>query len=269
MAGYFDELNLAICSDMIKEKEIPLTIEVLSDNDNNEFLIHSKKEIRHILQTICTRSTRAAVYYNEGYNFALTMLLGVDEAGIWIDPPSRPRDSRNVLNSDRIIFVSAHNQAKVQFVSAEARQGSYNGRDAIFMALPERLLRLQRRDYFRLTSSPKNPLTCVIKPAQNHEDRKHEAAIMDISVGGVSLVYQETALELLPGKTYSNCEIELPNVGNIIATVQVRSAFDNTARAGRKMRRAGCAFVNPNGNVTNLLQRYVAQMQYQVATTRE
>lgn len=252
---------------MVKEKEIPLKIEVFSKNEDSEFLISSKNEIQNILHTIFVRRARAALYYNEGNSFVLTMLLDASEEGIWIDPPSNHLDNRNILNSNRIIFVSTHNQAKVQFVTNGAQQVIYDGREAIFISLPQKLLRLQRRDYYRLAAWPQNPLKCVFNPAQDQTNIKHEVTIMDISIGGIALVCQEVALELTPGSTYPNCEIELPGIGTLTATVQVKNTFEITSRSGDKIRRAGCVFVKPDGTATNLLQRYVAQMQRKEAAT--
>lgn len=250
---------------MVKEKEIPLKIEVFSNNEDNDFLIHAKNEIQYILRSVHERKTRAALYYNEGNSFVLTMLLAVSDEGIWIDPPSNPQDNRNILNSNRIIFVSTHNQAKVQFVVSVAHAVIYNGTDAIFISLPKKILRLQRRDYYRLAAWPQNPLKCVLKSVPDQKQNKHEVTIMDISIGGLALVCQENSLELTPGTTYTNCEIDLPEVGVLIATVQVKNAFEVTSRSGEKLRRAGCVFVNPNNNATSFLQRYVAYMQRQAA----
>ena len=255
------------CAGMVKEKEIPLKIEVFSNNEDSEFLIHSKNEIQQILRIIYERGTRAALYYNEGNSFVLTMLLAVSDEGIWIDPPSNPQDNRNILNSDRIIFVSTQNQAKVQFVASEASAVIFNGNDAIFIALPKKLLRLQRRDYYRLAAWPKNPLKCVFKHAPNQKHIKHEMTIMDISIGGLALICQETSLELTPGATYTNCEIDLPGVGVLLATVQVKNTFEITSRTGEKLRRAGCVFVNPDNSATSFLQRYVAFKQREDAAT--
>jgi c-di-GMP-binding flagellar brake protein YcgR len=251
---------------MAKEKEIPLKIEVFSNNEDNEFVIHSKKEIQNILRTIFERNTRAALYYNEGNSFVLTMLLDIGEAGIWIDPPSNPSDNRNILNSNKIIFVSTHNQAKVQFVIDSAQHVTYNGQNAVFISLPSKMLRLQRREYFRLATLPHNPLSCVFKTVQDQLYVKHDLTIMDISIGGIALVCQETSLGLTPGNTYPNCEIELPGTGTLTTTIQVKNTFELTARSGEIIRRAGCVFVNPDGTMTSLLQRYVANMQRQATT---
>lgn len=250
---------------MLKEKEIPLKIEAFSDGADSDFLIHSKIEIQNILQTISERNTRCALYYDGRRNFFLTMVLAVSEEGIWIDPASRSADNRHLLDSDEIVFVSTHNSTKVQFVATAPWQVAYESGNAIFLPLPQQLLRLQRRDFYRLDSLPQRPLRCVLNPSQNERHIKHEAKIADISVGGLSLVCQEKDFELRPGNIYPDCEIDLPEVGTLKATLQVKNIFDVTSRAGKVNRRAGCVFVKPDREITLPLQRYVAQMQRQAA----
>jgi hypothetical protein len=60
---------------------------------------------------------------------------------------------------------------------------------------------------------------------------------------------------------YQNCEIDLPDIGTISATIEVKNTFEVTARNGVVSRRAGCVFVKPSGETEKMLQRYVAQMQ--------
>lgn len=246
-------------------KEIQLKIETFANGEDRDFLIHSRTEIQHLLQTICARRTRSALYYDAGKNFVLTMVLAVNEKGIWIDPSASPSDNRRILNSSEIVFVSTHNQTKVQFAATAPWPVTYENSDAIFVPLPEKLLRLQRRDYFRLDALPLHPLKCVIKPAQNREHARHEVTVTDISVGGLSLVCPEQEIEMTPGNIYPNCEIELPEIGTLTATIQVKNIFDITSRNGKTNRRAGCEFVKPDSKTTMPLQRYVAQMQRQVA----
>lgn len=248
---------------MVKEKEIPLKIEVFSRGEENDFLVNSRAEIQNILQTICERNTRVALYYDEGNRFVLTLLVAVGEAGIWIDPAPSQLDNARILDSKKIIFVSTHNHAKVQFVATEPRQVAYGAHEAIFLPLPLKLIRLQRRDYFRLATS----LKCVIQPIQAQEHIRHEVPVMDISVGGLSLACPEIDLELAPGNIYPNCQIELPEVGILTATIQVKNTFEITSRNGKVNRRAGCVFVKPDGPTTMLLQRYVALMQRRAVAT--
>ena len=248
----------------MRSKEIPLKIELFSSDEENEYLISNPKEIVSILQNIAQRKSRVALYYNEGISMVLTMILAVDDNGVWIDAASNPQDNRLIERSKRIIFVSTHNQAKVQFVAGDVVLGTYEDAPAFSLGLPRKLLRLQRRDYFRLVMDETGALNCIIRPVAN-QATQHEVTVMDISIGGVALVCEQTGVELHPGMVYEHCRIELPELGTVEAAIEVKNAFEITDRNGKVKRRAGCVFVKPDGKTTMLLQRYVAQMQQQLA----
>jgi c-di-GMP-binding flagellar brake protein YcgR len=191
----------------------------------------------------------------------LTMILAADESGLWVDAASNPLDNRHIERSNRIVFVSTHNQAKVQFVASSATMGMFENAPAFQLALPRKLLRLQRRDYYRLVTPETQALKCIIRPIPEQAHIQHEVTVMDISIGGVALVCEATGIELQPGMTYEHCEIELPDIGTVETTIEVKNTFEVTDRNGKIKRRAGCVFVKPSGQTTMLLQRYVAQMQ--------
>jgi c-di-GMP-binding flagellar brake protein YcgR len=252
----------------MRTKEIPLKIELFSNNKEDDYLVSNPKEIVSILQTIAQRKSRVALYYNEGNSMVLTLILTVDENGVWVDAASNPLDNRHIERSKRIIFVSTHNQAKVQFVASDVMQGVYEDAPAFSLALPRKLLRLQRRDYFRLATSETGMLKCIIRPFPDQIHIQHEITIMDISIGGVALVCEQVGVELHPGMVYEHCQIELPGLGTVEATIEVKNALEITDRSGKVKRRAGCVFVNPDNQTTMLLQRYVAQMQQQMASMK-
>ncbi|MBI5889437.1 MAG: flagellar brake protein [Nitrosomonadales bacterium] len=252
----------------MRTKEIPLKIELFSKDDENDYLIGNPKEIVSILQTIAQRKSRVALYYNEGISMVLTLILAADENGVWIDAASNPLDNRLIERSKRIIFVSTHNQAKVQFVADDVVLGTYEGAPAFSLALPRKLLRLQRRDYYRLVAPEANAPKCIIHPVPNQAHVQQEITIMDISIGGVALVCEASGIELQPGMVYEHCRIELPDIGGVEATIEVKNSLEITDRNGKVKRRAGCVFVKPDGKTTMLLQRYVAQLQQQLASLK-
>jgi flagellar brake protein len=251
----------------MRTKEIPLKIELFSSDEENEYLITNPKEIVSILHDIAKRKSRVALYYNEGISMVLTMILAVDENGVWIDAASNPLDNRLIERSKRIIFVSTHNQAKVQFVAGDAMLGTYEDAPAFSLGLPRKLLRLQRRDYYRLVTAETGALNCIIHP-NAVQTIQHEVTVMDISIGGVALVCEQTGVELRPGIVYEHCQIELPGLGTVETAIEVINTFEITDRSGKIKRRAGCVFVKPDGKTTMLLQRYVAQMQQQLASMK-
>lgn len=240
---------------MIKEKTNPLKIETFAHGEDREFIIDSRMEIQNILRSICKHNSRCALYYDERTRFFLTLLLEADEQGIWIDPASNPRDNRHILASEELVFVSTHNQTKVQFTARPPQLTPFQHGNALFLPLPQQLLRLQRRDCYRLPTWPQYPVKCIFKPTAQ------VMPVVDISVSGLSLEYREKDVKLRAGNIYPDCEIDLPEVGRLTATLQVKNLFEVVSRGGRVNQRAGCEFVKPGRETILPLQRYVAQMQ--------
>lgn len=247
---------------MNHRKDIPLKIEIFSDGDDSRFAIHSKREIHSILRGIAHEGARVALYYGEENDFILTTLLEVDDHGLWVEAGAIAADNQRIQRSDKIVFISSHRQVKVQFVAHHIRSALHNNAAAFLLPLPDKLLRIQRRDYFRLTTPVNNPLRCIIPVARTDTAAtKREVTIMDISVGGVALVCEEYDTELLPGNIYPGCRIALPDIGAITATVQVKTAFEITRRNAVVNKRVGCEFIDLTGDAATLLQRYVTHLQ--------
>ena len=252
--------------DMVKNRELPLKIELFSGDEDSQFKIRSKREMRSILNAIAQEGTRVALYYDNGNDSILTMLLKVNEQGMWLDVSSLAAHNQRILRSNKIIFISSRHQVKVQFVANRIESATLENRAAFYLPLPDSLLRIQRREYFRLATPAHNPLRCFI-PLTSPADAaaqsvlKREVTIMDISGGGVALVCEEHETELQPGKIYTDCKITLPDIGTISATVLVKKIFEVTLRNGRVSKRAGCEFIHLSGQSETQLQRYVTQLQ--------
>lgn len=221
-----------------------------------------------MLHSIAQKKSRAMLYFNHGKQFIMTRLLAVDHEGMWLDIGPSEADNQQILHTHELVLVSLHNHAKVQLSSPQIYMAAYAGQPAFYMQLPERMLRLQRRDYFRLPVPASAALKCVIPAPPETTDKPHDVTIMDISVGGVALVCKEYSIELEEGKTYPDCRINLPGIGTVVATIQVKNLFEVTAKNGVVTKHAGCEFMQLNGQMSMLLQRYIAQMQRQLAAER-
>jgi c-di-GMP-binding flagellar brake protein YcgR len=261
-------------------KDIPLKIETISPENDEKHNISSPKEIRFVMQYISEKGNRVALYYDDNSSFILTTLLSVDDTGMWLEQSPNDSENRKILGSNRLTFVSSHLQIKVQFNAKQASNDLYQGIPAFYLPLPLTLYRFQRREYFRLSTPINSPLYCEIlteptmeitteptidptmEPAVISTEKKlHKFIVMDISCGGVGLVCLETDTILTPGKSYSNCKIELPELGAIRGAIEVKNQVILTSNSGKEHRRAGCEFKDLDGPSMILLQRYITNMQ--------
>lgn len=250
------------------EKDIPLKIEIFSSEDEDRHRIISAKEIEFILRKIADRQARVALYYGNSSEFILVTLLDVDNKGLWLEQSPNESDNRRVAESNRLTFVSSHQQVKIQFTADHAGSVEYRGHPAFYISLPKSIYRLQRREYYRLSTPVSSPLRCIIPTGATPAKKPCELTVMDISGGGVGLTCTETDIDLVPGEIYPDCRIDLPEVGTIYGTIEVKNLTVLTSPSGKTHKRAGCEFKNLDGQSTILLQRYVTNMQRERSKTQ-
>lgn len=238
-----------------------LTVEKFHEGEEQKFLINSPKEIQLILQAIAQKKSNAMLHINDDEQVIKTVILAANAQGLWLDVGPSDWDNKSVLLNETLTLVTMHQGAKVQFSCQGIELAMFASLPAFHCPLPAKIVRLQRREYFRLLIPVDAPLKCVIPPKTDKPVQQDEIAIMDISVGGIALVCKETGVHLEAGEIYPDCQIELPGIGMLTATLQVKNLSDVTSPSGHITKHAGCEFVHPDGQSGMLLQRYVALMQ--------
>lgn len=244
-------------------KAIHLTVEKFQNGEESKYLICSPKEIRLTLNAIAQKRPDTLLYSDNEQHFFKTILLAVNEDGIWLDVGPTADDNNRITQSNDITLVTTHLGAKVQFECHQFQMTSYDSHPALHCQLPQQILRLQRRDYFRLPAFNDEPLKCIIpQPATDEKAAKTDVlTILNISEGGIALVCKENSIKLEAGNTYTGCRIELPEIGTLNTTILVRNLFEVTSPSGIVTKHAGCEFVKMDGRMSILLQRYVGIMQ--------
>ena len=134
------------------------------------------------------------------------------------------------------------------------------------MPIPQALLRLQRREYFRITTPLTRPLVCVLGAQNAPSGEEIEAVIVDISCGGVALVDPGAPPYFEIGARLSGCRIPLPEIGAVGADIVVKSTTEVTLKNGNIQRQAGCEFVGMRERDRNLIQRYINRLEREIAT---
>lgn len=252
-------------------KEVSLTIENFYNDEDIEFRIKSKKAMQSILQAIADQGTHVGLFYGNGKNFILTMLLGANEHGMWLDVGPFPPENKQLLLSDKITFVSVHQHVKIQFLAHDIQTDLFENSEAFYIELPDYLLRIQRREHFRIAIPSTSPVKCIIPIQPENPDDPvimREVPVEDISGGGIGLLCEENEAELLPKKVFQNCQILIPEVGNLTVTIEIRNGIN--FNAGNKIhKRVGCLFLRL-GNQENIqLQRYITHLQSEILVKPE
>ncbi|MBS4099128.1 MAG: flagellar brake protein [Sulfuricella sp.] len=232
----------------------------ISPNDASKYLVESSKEVAYILRAIMQRGERITAHFNQGDDMMLTSIIEVDADSeeVILDYGANEALNRKILEVHRVIFITSQDKVRVQFLATRVEKVNFEGRPAFRISLPDSLIKLQRREYFRLATPITKPLICSI-PLE--EGKKLDISVADISIGGIGIVNPPANFTFDPGTSYQGCHFTLPDIGTIVTTLQIRNAFEVTLKSGLHTWRAGCMFINLPGTMQSMIQRYIIKLE--------
>ncbi|MBI4984676.1 MAG: flagellar brake protein [Rhodocyclales bacterium] len=235
---------------------------LLEPGDYAQFILRSRSEITFVLRSLLEHVSQITIFFNEGKELLLTTLVALEDERILFDLGASSETNRKALAAEKLFCVASLEKVRIQFVLRGLQQATYQKRSAFSAAYPTDLLRLQRREFFRLTMPITRPLKCQIpiNEAESENQFLVEVNVVDISGGGLAIAMPD-GLNFDPGQEFANCRMELPEVGTLTARLKVRNQFEITLRSGGRVRRAGCEFIKLPGPMLTLVQRYIIKVE--------
>jgi len=147
--------------------------ELLRTDEYTEYLLHSPLEILSVLRQVAEHGDLVTIYFNSGKDFLLTSLISVGEDGIRLDHGSNSEMNRRALAAEKLFCITRHAKVKLQFILTGVREDTFDRQKVFAAALPETLLRLQRREFFRLNTPITRPLICRVRDQyRRHQCRR-------------------------------------------------------------------------------------------------
>ncbi|SPJ17801.1 putative Flagellar brake protein YcgR [Burkholderiales bacterium] len=223
------------------------------------YMLYSRGEIVAILQRIGRERTLVTIYTGDG-EFSVSMILNVDpdfdEATF--DMPVNPEAQARVLAASDLVFVIFFENVKVQFRAQIAQATTFEGRAAFRVRLPTQMLRLQRREYFRVRTPLMGQASCLV-PQESGASKYESLQVLNISIGGLAVLSYPHNFDLPLGETIRNCFLDLPGIGPVNVAFRVVNVYDSEDDA--QGRRCGCQFVDLAPQARMMLQRYVNRVE--------
>ncbi|MBE2257993.1 MAG: flagellar brake protein [Candidatus Accumulibacter sp.] len=242
-----------------------LQFEIEQPETYSQYLLHSKAEIVAALRSLIQRRALVSAYIDSGRAFLLTSLLEIqtETDELLLDWGRDEAINGQALQASQLVLSAEVDKVKVQFTLGGLAETRIAGRPAFRAALPDKVLRLQRREYFRLSTPIAKPVKFVAAISRvDGSTLVAEASLLDISGGGVGLMATPSLAALLPsGAVLSDCKMTLPEEGLLVARLCVRNKFDVTTRGGARYVRVGCEFIDLPGARMSMVQRYITRIE--------
>ncbi|SFW30427.1 flagellar brake protein [Nitrosovibrio sp. Nv17] len=229
--------------------------------DNESYRIYSGTGILSILKSVMRTGSLLTCQCGDGKDPVLTTIIDIDaeQRTLALDCGSDDALGR-VLKAEKLNITTFPDGVKIQFECDDVEKARINGRDVFLMPVPETLLRIQKREYFRASVPEIVPAKCIIPLPVRKRDVPPavEVALHDISRGGVAIIDTHSAIEFKEGVIYRDCLMELPGVGAARANLQVCDASRDFRQPGQRIR---CVYVDPQEYMLSMVQRYINRLE--------
>ena len=169
-------------------------------------------------------------------------------------------------------MIHKDNGIRIKWKARNHSVGKLSDGYALKMEMPQELVRLQRRELFRLKPPMANPVPCEI-PVLDHTNpeviENIQYNLADVSLGGIGIIIQN---ELHPaikvGATFENCKIDLPNLGQAILNLEIKNIIPLDSNKSKEKYRVGLEFKNPSRRSESLIQKYKFNLERSLLVTK-
>ena len=244
---------------MIENSNQEITDAQSSDavDDYGQYHIENPFEMCSILKSLITKPDVITAYYDESMkNFILTSVISVDtkKRNFIMDISSDLKRNEQFVKSTRVICKTKCNNVQVEFSVKELKPIKYNNEDAFLCNLPQNILYLQRRDFYRMDIPVGDKLICRVS---GNGKNSMILNLADISSGGVGVNESDLSKSFTLFELYHHCEIDLGETGTITFDLELRNKRTIRSKKNTEILRLGYKFVDLQTPDNAKIQRYI------------
>lgn len=230
-----------------------------------QFILGNPLEISFYLNLLAKRRSLFTAYIDQGERFFLTSIVAVDDTvgTLFLDPSNAAENNANACDARQLTLVTNLDRVKIQIRLPAVQTATHQGQPVLASPLPRQLLRLQRREFFRLEPPLATPITCQLATREDQgATQTFRLTLADISGGGLSLIGPlELARHFPRDALFPQCRLDIPGEGVVQVNLRVRKTVEVSARDGAHNLRIGCEFVNLPGTRLAFIERYIARIE--------
>lgn len=248
---------------MLDQSEDTNPLQPLNPETFARYAVQDRREILRLLNALVEKRVLVTAYIDGGTSF-ITVVLAVahDGESLIIDAGPDEALTASAGNAAQVVCTTRLDNVRVQFSLVAPARTVYDNRPALCAAIPDSLLRLQRREYFRLSTPQSDPLICSIAHELPDGRKKSIAVrILDISGGGLAVVVPPDEIAFEAGSEFNQCTLKLPDSEPLAVRLKVRNLFQVERPSGVKVTRAGCEFIGLSSQMAARIQRYIFRLE--------
>lgn len=235
-----------------------MTAALSNDEIEDRYFLLSRVEIKTLINELAHRREPVTVYFNGGSDFILTVFLSATDDGIVFDLGGDEASNRRLERSPTGVFLSLPDGIRIQFTGQNPQRFVWGEEPAFWVPLPERVIRLQRRESYRHVL----PITKAMSASLYDQEAKliGKYTVHDISVGGCGLSAIGTP-ELKADQQIAQINFMLEHTV-IHSSASVRHVTQVERRLN-PLYRIGLRYINLPHKMEVAIQKYILQLEYE------
>ena len=229
----------------------------------SRYAVHSRTEILFLLRAIEKRNLLVNLDLPGSRQIVVTSIIKVDADRDTLILDSARGDALNqqLMSGKGAEFITQLDGVSITFPTGPVSFVEHDRMPALRIALPESLIRLQRREHFRVPLPIARPVKCVVPSMSPDDSDPISTHIVDIGCGGVAIAETGGRLGTDTNRILPDCRLLLPEMDVIVVTLEVRNSAQIRLMNGAFQTRLGCKFVDLPGEVMQKLQRFVMNIE--------
>ena len=229
----------------------------------HDYEVESRREIVALLRQIGEKNQLIRMLVKGEADVCVTTILAVDPDTntIVLDRSIDREQNERIVAAGQVRCETYLDKIRILFTATELRPTLFEGNAALRADIPPTLIRLQRREYYRMETPVSNPVRAILPLPPELGAGTAVFPLHDISCGGVAVLDNKLQLSTVIGEELSNCRIELPEIGPVTVTLQVRNSLDVTLLNNKASRRIGLQFVDISRGGMAGVQRYITKLE--------
>ncbi|GAA4015253.1 flagellar brake protein [Actimicrobium antarcticum] len=231
--------------------------------DLSPFKVSSRREIAALMRSLCDQKQPIRMLMEGTGEACVTMVLHVDEGTgeVILDVPEDTNLNARLLRSENISFETVLERIRILFFATKVDECEFNGLPALRILLPPSLIRLQRREFYRVATPLSTPLRCTIQILDGDIVVPVALSLHNVSGGGITIIDDQHLLDNTIGRIYQACQIYLPGSTVVTTALEIRNSVDVTLANGNVSRRLGCLFMDLPKSMLAVIQRYITRLE--------
>lgn len=229
----------------------------------HDFEVESRREIVALLNQIGEKHQLVRMLIKGEADVCVTTVLAVDSDTntIIFDRSIDHQQNERILASGHVRCETTLDKIRILFTAENLRSIQFENGTAISTDIPPSLIRLQRREYYRMETPVSNPVRAIIPLPPILGGENAVFPLHDISCGGIAVLDNKLQLGAAIGTTIPGCRVELPEIGPVTVSLQVRNVLDFTLLNNKTNRRVGLQFVDISRGGLGGVQRYITKLE--------